>query len=185
MPPGPQTSPPGAPLGAAALVADSLVSAAELLRALARDAAAGDPGAAGLAAQAGALARRAREAGERNAAAYATARAALGGQLADDRQEARDHLLAQALDRAADGPAALAETAGDVAALGCDLSRHAEGTARADAAGVALIAAGAAAAAAHLVAVNLVVDPGDERATTAARAARDAARAAREAADAV
>ena len=57
----------------------------------------------------------------------------------------------------------IAEAAGDVALLAALVAEIAPGAQRADAAGAAILAEGAARAAAQLVDVNLAARPGDER----------------------
>jgi formiminotetrahydrofolate cyclodeaminase len=100
---------------------------------------------------------------------------------AEQRREARDFNLGQALDRAADIPLAIAETACDVAQLAAYVADHCEGDVRADAAAAASLAYGAARAAAHLVEVHLATSSGDVRVVSArnlvrlAEAAADAA----------
>ena len=97
---------------------------------------------------------------------------------AEKRQEARDFQLGRSLERAADVPLAIAATASDVALLAAHVAEHAEHDIRADAAGAALLAHGAARAAAHLVAINLAAGSDDERSRAAARFERTAADAA-------
>jgi formiminotetrahydrofolate cyclodeaminase len=79
------------------------------------------------------------------------------------RTEARDFQLGQTLERAADVPLAIAETACDVAMLALHTADHAEGDVRADAVAAALLAHGAARAVAHLVEVNLASGGDDAR----------------------
>ena len=93
---------------------------------------------------------------------------------ADERQEVRDFRLGQALDRAAEVPLAIAEAACDVAQLSAHVADHCEGDVRADAAAAAVLAAGAARAAAHLIEVNLGVAVDDERVLRAGRLVRAA-----------
>jgi methenyltetrahydrofolate cyclohydrolase len=76
---------------------------------------------------------------------------------------------------------ALAQTAADVAVLAAEAASHLEPARRPDLAASALLAAGAASAAAHLVAVNLAVVAGDPRRTAAERAGARAAAAAAQA----
>jgi len=86
--------------------------------------------------------------------------------------ERRDSGLARALDKAAEVPLAIAETAADVSQLAADAAEQAEGSARADASAAAALAAGAARAAARLVEVNLTAVSEDERVARAKRAAQ-------------
>jgi methenyltetrahydrofolate cyclohydrolase len=99
-------------------------------------------------------------------------------QLAREDAEARDFHLGRTLDRAADVPLAIAETACDVALLAAHAAHLGDGEVQADAVTAALLAHGAAGAAAHLVEVNLASAPEDAR----VRRARDLARTAGEAA---
>ena len=86
--------------------------------------------------------------------------------------ERRDSGLARALDKAAEVPLAIAETAADVSQLAAEAAEQAEGSARADASAAAALAAGAARAAARLVEVNLTAVSEDERVARAKRAAQ-------------
>jgi formiminotetrahydrofolate cyclodeaminase len=95
------------------------------------------------------------------------------------RPEARDFRLGQALFNAADVPLAIAGTACDVALLAAHVAENCQDDVRADAASAAVLAHGAARAAAHLVEVNLATAEGDARVTSA----RDLVRAAGAAAD--
>ena len=84
-----------------------------------------------------------------------------------ERVETRDFRLGRTLHRAADAPLAIAEAAADIAALAAHTAERCAGEVRADAAAAALLARGAAAAAAHLVEVNLATVEGDARVTRA------------------
>ncbi|HEY2939464.1 MAG TPA: cyclodeaminase/cyclohydrolase family protein [Gaiellaceae bacterium] len=95
--------------------------------------------------------------------------------------ERRDTGLARALARAAEVPLAIAEAAVDVALLAAEAAERSEGSARADAAAAACLAAGVATAARRLVEVNLATVSEDERLTRAERAAEAAADAAKQA----
>jgi len=156
--------------GAGALAARTLQQAAALIADAARRAALDWDGAAGAAAQAQALARRAGQLRTQNAVAYAAAAEALAGAIPSDRAATRDHLLGDALGRAADVPVAIAQTAADAAVLGVHVAEHAPGFACADAMAAAATAAGAARAAAHLVVVNLATRDGDARMLAARQA---------------
>lgn len=105
-----------------------------------------------------------------NALAYESALTALEGSHPG---------LSRALAAAADAALALAETAADITLLAAEAAERADGPSRADAAAAASLTAGAARAAAKLVAVNLASAPGNECAAAAqhaAEAAEDAAR---------
>jgi formiminotetrahydrofolate cyclodeaminase len=99
----------------------------------------------------------------------------------EPRREARDFQLGRTLDRAADVPFAIAETAFDVALLALHAANHGDGDVRADAVTAALLAHGAARAAAHLVEVNLASGGEDERVRRVRELVRDAGTAADEA----
>jgi formiminotetrahydrofolate cyclodeaminase len=129
-------------------------------------------------AQAEALRARAVALAQEDAAAleaFLVARGATG----ETRPEARDFRLGQTLDRAADAPLAIAETACDVALLAAQVADRCGGDVRADAAAAAQLAHGAARAAAHLVEINLAAGPDDVR----VRRAHDLVRVAGAAAD--
>jgi formiminotetrahydrofolate cyclodeaminase len=81
----------------------------------------------------------------------------------EPRAEARDFHLGRTLERAADVPLAIAETACDVALLAAHAAELGDGEVRADAVTAVLLAHGAARAAAHLVEVNLTSGVADER----------------------
>ncbi|HVG88616.1 MAG TPA: hypothetical protein VM823_06565 [Gaiellales bacterium] len=152
--------------GRAAAVAGAM--AAELTRAAARAREWEDgPGAA---AQATALVRRLLELGEIGREAHAEAVRALAG--------ADDHRLAELLAAAAEAPLLICSAATDTALLAATVAEHAEAPVWADAAAAAVLAAGAAAMAAHLVSINLAVGEDDRRALLA----RDYERTASEAA---
>jgi formiminotetrahydrofolate cyclodeaminase len=82
-------------------------------------------------------------------------------------EEAGAAPLAPALSGAADLPLEIAEAAADTAALAALVAEHANPDARPDAAGAALLAAGAVSVAAHLVEANLAVLAEDKRAARA------------------
>jgi methenyltetrahydrofolate cyclohydrolase len=133
---------------------------------------------AGAMAQATALRRRALRLAREDLAAHLAASDALDA-ARETRPEgaAGDGLLASALALAADLPLAIAEVAADAAQLAAAVAEAGEPDVRADAAGAALLAAGAACAASHLIEVNLATAPDDERLVRATelRAAADAA----------
>jgi formiminotetrahydrofolate cyclodeaminase len=108
-----------------------------------------------------------------DADAYARARKALA--------EPDSGVLGLALQRAAAVPLTIAECAADVADLAALVADRADPEARADAAAAALLAAGAAQAAAHLVKINLGVLSDDERAQQADAAVDGSRRAAQRA----
>ena len=72
-------------------------------------------------------------------------------------------------------PLAIAEAAADVALLAAEVARAGRSELREDAAAAAMLAGGAARAAAHLVSINLASRPSDEAAARAAVAAATAA----------
>jgi formiminotetrahydrofolate cyclodeaminase len=130
--------------GRAAAIAGAM--AAELTRAAARARDWEDgPGAA---AQATALVRRMLELGEIGRDAHAEAVRALAG-------------------AAAEAPLLICSAAADTALLAATVAEHAEAPVWADAAAAAVLAAGAAAMAAHLVSINLAVGEDDRRALLA------------------
>lgn len=162
-----------APQGAGALVAASLVLAGQTLLGAAE--AASDLGESpAIVAQATALMTRAGRLGQRNAASYAAARRLLDADPEGSDQAIRDYRLGAALREAAEAPIALAETGADIAHLAAHLAAQVGEPLRADAIGAAAVAAGAAQAAAHLVAVNLGTVPRDPRVKRASRAAASA-----------
>jgi formiminotetrahydrofolate cyclodeaminase len=129
----------------------------------------------GVAAQALKLRRRLAELARTDAEAFA---AVLSQLDTPGTERGRDARLARALDRSSELPLAIAETSADVAALARFTADHSVQRHRADAVAAAALAEGAAVAAAHLVATNLLAVEGDER-TARARAAAEAAGAAR------
>ena len=140
--------------GSAAAAAGAL--AAALVANVAHSAA--DPG---IAAQADALAARLTAMAAEDADAYEAALRAL--EQPGDGSETHDFLLGTMLRRAADVPLQIAEGAGDVAMLASAIAEVAPAGQRADLVGAALLAEGAARAAAHLVDINLASRSGDER----------------------
>jgi formiminotetrahydrofolate cyclodeaminase len=159
--------------GAVAAVVAAL--AAELVAAAARRSEGQWEHAAGAAAQGHALRLRVAPLASSDARAYAEASDLLAGAAAASGSEQRDHRLGRALSRAAEVPLLIAQVAADVAALAKEAAEHGTGAARADATGAALLALGAARAAAHLVEVNLGATPEDGR-VRSARALADEAR---------
>lgn len=128
----------------------------------------------GEAAQAAALRERLARLAAVDSEVLGAARAALSG-AGDGESPQRDFALGQALRRASAVPREIAEACADLVLLAAGEAEDAEPDLRADAASAGLLAAGAAAAAAHLVSVNLAVHEGDEdlrRAQAAAESAR-------------
>ena len=140
-------------------------AAATLVAEVARESSDSWAGAAGAAAQATALAERCKGLAEADAEVFGAALDALAAGSPD---------LMTLLERAADVPLQIAEAAADVAATAALVAERCDGVLRADAVAAAALAGGAALAAGHLVRVNLVVAPDDERVTRARRAADDA-----------
>lgn len=129
----------------------------------------------GEAAQAAALRERLARLASVDSDALGAARAALAGPGEGDSPQ-RDFALGRALRRASAVPREIAEACADLALLAAGEADEVVPDLRADATAAGLLAAGAAAAAAHLVSVNLAVHEGDED----LRRARDAAQSARE-----
>jgi formiminotetrahydrofolate cyclodeaminase len=148
----------------AALVA---TIAAELVATVARRSSETWPEAAGAAAQAEALRRRAAPLCEADARAYLKATEQIG---AGD-----DFELGRAMARAAEVPLAIAAVAADVAALAKEAAERGDLSVRADAVGAALLAEAAARAAAHLVEINLGTSAEDLRVLDARALAATAA----------
>jgi formiminotetrahydrofolate cyclodeaminase len=138
-------------------VAAALVSAmaAAIVRESARRS-----GAAGAAAQAHKLWKRALPLMEADEVAYREASARLGGSNGDFE-------LGRALDRAAEVPLLIAGVASDVAALAAVVATEADPSARADAVGAAFLAEAATRTAAHLVEINLLTQADDARLSSA------------------
>lgn len=132
----------------------------------------------GAAAQALALAGRLNALAVADADFFAVALEALRqvkerGDARDPGSQSRDFQLGRTLSEAAAVPLAIAEAAADVALLAAEVARSSlESELRDDATSVAMLAGGAARAAAHLVAINLASRPAD---VAAARAAATAA----------
>lgn len=156
--------------GAAAAIA---VAMAASLTAMAARTSPDWPAAGATIAQAAALRARVEPLALRDAEAYAEVLAALRlpEDLGDDERQA---VLAGALARAAELPLSIAEAAADAAELASHAAEHCSDRVRGDALAAALLAEGAAAAAARLVEINLAAGAGDPR-STRARALSDAA----------
>ena len=146
------------------MAAQAAAEAARLVATVARETSGWD-GAAGSAAQATALAGRLDGLARDDAEAFAAALGALA-------EGTRD--LPMRMARAAEVPLEIACVAADVAEAARLVAERCDGVLRADAAGAAALAAGAAMAASHLVQANLVVTGDDPRLEQAARAADDA-----------
>lgn len=135
--------------------------------------------AAGIAAQANAIAERAVELAQTDGKAWEAALTALrDAEAGDGVDPKRSFALERKLEAAAAAPLEIASLGADTAALAALAGEHGEATYRADAAAAAALAAGGAAAAAHLVRVNLGVrtsDPRLARALASERAAQDVA----------
>jgi formiminotetrahydrofolate cyclodeaminase len=159
----------GRPAAAGPATAQAGAAAATVTAAAARGA--GD--AAG-AAQAASLAARLERLAAEDAEAYAAATAALSAAEPGHPDARRDFALGTALDRAAGVPLAIAEACADVVVLARALEERLDPALAADLEAAALLAAGAARAAAHLVEINLVVGADDERAVRARAAAEPA-----------
>ena len=97
--------------------------------------------------------------------------------------EVRDMAIGQVLGRAVEVPLAIAEAGADVAVLAAVAAERGTLDRRADAVAAALLAESAAQVAAHLVAVNLIVTPEDDRVLRARAVAEVASAAARSALD--
>jgi len=89
----------------------------------------------------------------------------------DPDPDRRDYELGRSLAAAADVPLRIADVCADVADLAADLAERGKADLQPDAAAAAVLAQGAARAAAHLVAVNLGATPNDERVHRAGRIA--------------
>jgi formiminotetrahydrofolate cyclodeaminase len=150
--------------GAGFAAGRTAAEAAKIVAMVARETG-GWTGAAGTAAQANALAERLDELAAEDAEAFAAALGAL---------EAGARDLPMRMERAAAVPLEIAQTAADVSAAAALVAERCDGVLRADAAGAAALASGAALAAAQLVRANLVVAPDDPRVAQAFRAAEDA-----------
>jgi formiminotetrahydrofolate cyclodeaminase len=169
---------PGGPApGSGAVAALTAALAAALVGMVAKSSPGWSDGPA-VAAQADALRRRLGPLSGENVEAYVRAldSLALPDTLgADDRNRA----IVQALGDAADVPLRVAYAAADVALLAGEAGRCGEQALRPDATVAAILAAGAARAAAHLVDVNLTTTADDERVVRSralAESAQDAAR---------
>lgn len=145
-------------------------AAAGVLRAAAQDA-----GEQALAAQAGSLVVRLDRLAEEDTRAVGKARAAFAAADVDAPDVRRDFAFGRAVEQAAAVPLAIAEACADVVALARELAPLATTGFAPDVEAARLLAGGAAAAAAHLVEVNLVVGSDDVQVGRAQAAARAAA----------
>jgi methenyltetrahydrofolate cyclohydrolase len=136
---------------------------------------------AGVAAQALSLQARAAPLALADAQVWAQALEAL--ESAEDEAAAPNGELEQKLDLSAAVPLQIAEAAADTAVLAALAAELGEGAYRPDAAAAAVLAAAGARAAAHLVAVNLAVQEGDDRLVRARASEETAAGAAARALD--
>ena len=123
------------------------------------------------AAQAEALAARLTRLAEEDEEALAVARAAFPAAAPEPSDPRRDFAFGRVLDRAAAAPLAIAEACADVVVLARALAERIDPGLGPDLEAAALLASGAARAAAHLVEINLTVGADDERARRARRAA--------------
>jgi methenyltetrahydrofolate cyclohydrolase len=155
-------------LGAGAGAGLVVSLAASLVEQIARSSSESWSESGGAIAQATALRRRGLRLSRVDAAAYADARRALveaaGRESAD---EGGVPGLSEALAQAAELPLQIAGAATDAATLAALAAERADPDLRADAAGAALLAVGAAETAAHLIEVNLSTRPADGRVTRA------------------
>jgi len=158
-------TPPDPIRGAGFAAGRTAASAARLVADVARLSGDSWTGATGAAAQANTLADRLETLAEADADAFAAALAALGEKSAE---------LEKRMEWAAAVPLEIAEAAADVAHTAALVAERCDGLVRADAAGAAALAAGAALAAAQLVRANLTVATDDPRLARALRAADDA-----------
>jgi formiminotetrahydrofolate cyclodeaminase len=156
----------GRPAAAGPATAQAGAAAAYVIAAAAREA-----GDATGAAQAEALATRLTRLGEEDEDALAAARAAFPDAEPEASDARRDFAFGKVLDRAAAAPLAIAEACADVGILARALAERVDPAQGPDLEAAALLAGGAARAAAHLVEINLAVGEDDERARRARRAA--------------
>jgi methenyltetrahydrofolate cyclohydrolase len=155
--------------GASSVASLTLAYAAGLVTMVARRSRDSWDAAAGVAAQAHALRRRAAQLVDPSAEVWADALAAL---------EAPGDELEAKLRRSAELPLQIGEVAADVASLALLVAERGNGTYRADAATAAVLAEAAARVAENLVAVNLAIGRADERLERARRNGAAAAAAA-------
>jgi formiminotetrahydrofolate cyclodeaminase len=166
--------------GSGAVAALVVAAAGALLTGAARASRPTWPDAGGVAAQAALLRTRGFELAAEISDAYARALAVLEAPSGESAEE-RDASIAQALSHAADAPLEIARAAGDAAELAALVTERGEPATQGDAGAAALLAVGAARAAASLVDINLTAVPGDIRVDRARKLAADAEYAARRA----
>lgn len=146
---------PDDPIASSVLAAHVVAAAAALLTMAAR--ASGSPEASGLAAQAESIRARATALIVLSAEAFGEATRRLRGRSQQEGAGAeRDFLLGQALYRAAERPAAIAEAAGDAGLLALAIAEGCEPEHLPDVRAACLLAEGAAKACVGLVTVNLM-----------------------------
>lgn len=138
------------------------------------------PDAGSAIAQADSLRKRVAPLAQRDAEVYEEALATM---TLPERVEpvVRDMAVGAALTRAAEVPMAIAEAGADAACLAAAVADRGTASRRGDAVTAALLAEAGTRAAAALVSVNLLVQPGDERAKHAELLVETASQAAREA----
>ncbi len=141
--------------GVGALAADAVAQAAELTAALARQA-----GQREVSARAQAILARAAALSVSNELAFTRASRELDASSSGQGDELE---LGRALERAADVPLQVCEAASDLVALTAGLAAGAMSDRKADLAGIALLAAGACTATAHLVGANAGIGGHDPR----------------------
>jgi formiminotetrahydrofolate cyclodeaminase len=161
--------------GVGSAAAEAASRAAVIIASVARETGGSWSGARGAASQAMTLAERLATLSNVDAQVFTAALDALEQGSPD---------LKRHLEEAAAVPVEIAEKAADVAEAGLHVAERCDGLLRADAAGAAALAAGAALAAANLVRVNLALPPDDNRIRRAFAAAEDARYAALQALDA-
>jgi methenyltetrahydrofolate cyclohydrolase len=166
--------------GGGSVAALVTAAAAGLLAKVARASSDAWPEARGIVAQAESLRERVAPIAQLDAEEYEAALQARsdGG---EERGERRDFALGRAYARAAEPPLQIVEAAADVAVLSVTVAQNGDPGLRADAVVAAALAAGAARAAAELVAVTLTASADVERVLRARRLAAAAARSAEEA----
>lgn len=138
------------------------------------------PDAGSVIAQAESLRKRVAPLAQRDAEAYEEALVTMS---LPERVEpvVRDMAVGAALTRAAEVPMAIAEAGADAACLAAAVADRGTASRRGDAVAAAFLAEAGTRAAAALVSVNLLVQPGDERAQHAELLVETASQAAREA----
>jgi formiminotetrahydrofolate cyclodeaminase len=164
------------PLGSGPIAAEVAALAARLIATLARRSAGCWPDAGRAAAEATDLAERLDSLGRADAHAYLAALEALRG------TEHSGEALREKLSAAADIPIQICEAASEIALLAREVVDRGEPELEADACGAAMMAEGAARAAAQLVSTNLTITDDDPRVVETATLVSRAEAAVREAA---